>query len=255
MRLRSIIEDFGPTDVNTSFDSTGSFDDSGYPGMDDSGIPPDFDYSKITPDTFFKKLGAIGFMYTEDGHLLYDDNENASHNVIIYRNRDVLGLDISNVNNVQDAIIQYRQKVAPNHHLLGRCGYVGNEQVATFWNDAKVPRLINPCLDALEREGIIIDSTIVVLSNGSKFQASSRSESVTQQPSGTAVDPVSAKKMRERELMQQLHLMPPQQKKAAMKELGLVGGGHKQPWQKATEKHKLIKPGQKWWAMQSESEQ
>lgn len=240
--FRSATEHYAP-DVDASDDWEASND-----------IPSNINFDKITPDTFYKQLGSTVFIFTADGKLLFDDDEFKSHNHLIFSNRKLFGIDFD-FNNpnadfkaLKERILDYRKNIILKHHLLGRCGFVGNEQVVAFWNDAALPNLINPCLDALESEGIIISDTIVLLANGKTFQASARG-TATKELSGTAVD---SKKARERELMQQLHLMQPQQKKAAMKELGLVGGGHKQPWQKAAERTKVINPGQKWWAMQSE---
>lgn len=55
------------------------------------------------------------------------------------------------------------------------------------------------------------------------------------------------------ELYKQLHLMRGAEKHAAMKKLGLVGGGKPHPMQTALDKAKLRIPGQKWWAPHSES--
>lgn len=251
MRLRTIRENQAirdtPTRVVAGFDSEMSDPDIEV----DSDIPQNIDWDKITPDTFHKRQGAIVFLYTDDGELFYDDNELATHNDILFKKRRKFDIEPNEYFGIRDAVIAYRKNIAPKYHLLGRCGFVGDEQVVAFWNDDRVSELLNPCLDALESEGIITPESIVLLSNGNKFQASARSETGNASGAATTVDP---KKARERELMQQLHLMPPQQKKAAMKELGLVGGGHKQPWQKAAEQNKLVRPGQKWWAMQSESD-
>lgn len=55
------------------------------------------------------------------------------------------------------------------------------------------------------------------------------------------------------DMHRELHLMDPDRKKEAIKKLGLIGGGHKSGWQKESEKQRLVRPGQKWWAPTSES--
>ncbi len=52
-------------------------------------------------------------------------------------------------------------------------------------------------------------------------------------------------------LMRELHLMSPNEKKAAMKKLGLGSDGNQ--WVKEAQRLGIIRPGQKFWAMHSES--
>lgn len=58
----------------------------------------------------------------------------------------------------------------------------------------------------------------------------------------------------ELELYKKLHLLRGQEKVNAMKKLGVGLGGKEHPVASAMKKHKLLKPGQKWWAPYSESE-
>lgn len=222
-----------------------------------------------TPDTFYADSAAkaVPFIYDEYGTLHIGGRRDA-HTDIMTQNAEYYGvlskdpdyndeqnemLTKMNVNKLRYQWLQEYEgrsesKVKPRA-MLGRTGWMNHRHYVAFW--FVHPDMLDECLRALANLEIISDETIVVTPNGDRFTAGSKLSGQTPKSTGnTEPDP---KRQRERELMQQLHLMRPQQKKAAMKELGLVGGGHKQPWQKAAEKAKLVQPGQKWWAMSSES--
>lgn len=244
----------------------------------------------LDPDDFYRLPGAVPFIYNDDGTLLTGDYNNTHldiicQNLTYYRladynfkdfselqqlhinsmlpGRDNLRKEFSkvyvNAVNLRSAMSEQRfddsldQPMAlekgatrfDDDEIIVRPVLVGrvspNKQYVAFW---KYNDLMAPCLKALFHEGFITLDTI--FANGRQHMP------VRTFLRGGRFAP-SPEDDERREMMQQLHLMGPQQKKAAMKKLNLIGGGHKQPWQKAAEQNKVVSPGQKWWATTSES--
>lgn len=225
----------------------------------------DFEYD---PDMWTQQPQAVAFIYNPDGVLHYDAGKTVHKNLIAQHaeyygmaDRDFdscseivnLGIDAQSDGQQKVAnhyfaiakkIDEFRFGAAQESTLLGRISAPKDGQkIFAFWNDYDVPELVVPCIKTLLREELIgftdlyaqLDKLMTVRDylRGGRFEPDEEAE--------------QRKAMR-----QELHLMSPANKKAAMKELGLVGGGHKQPWQKAAEKQQLVSPGQKWWASTSE---
>lgn len=244
-----------------------------------SAKPYTIERYEIDPDSFYRKTGAVPFIYHPDG-TLQTSGHDRTHLDIIVQNSPTYGLDdwgfetfqelqLAHIKGMQAekahqadcnpyespyyGALEARKKLKEEQiALLGRIGnYITtaangdniNAHMLAFWNDSKMPDLVTPCLKDLFHQKLITLDTIYA--NGNKRM------SVRDYLRGGRFDE-NPEEAERKALMQQLHLMPPQQKKAAMKKLKLAGGGHKPGWQKATEKHNLVRPGQKWWAMQSE---
>lgn len=102
--------------------------------------------------------------------------------------------------------------------------------VVSFWDGN--PEKIKECLKALLKVGLITDKFWVVLGGG-------RVQTVPEVLSGKE----AAESTWSPEAMAKVHLLPSDQKKSAMKQLGLNTAG----------KVRGAPPGTKWWAPQSES--
>ena len=128
-------------------------------------------------------------------------------------------------------------------------GYIGSEKtIISFWNRGiKVYDLLGPCLKALEQY-VSADQRVEIhtphgISHGLQGHD-------TKKIGETELSP---ERNREIQLLKQMHLMRGDEKKAAMKELGLWDDRKAQhPWQKELAKAGEIGPGQKWWASQFE---
>lgn len=201
------------------------------------------------PDYFFMEPDAVPFIYNADG-TLHIGEYNETHRELIAQNDDgyyqpTYGAEMGSPLSIDTL----RKDLLPNRALLGRIsGKYGNDQrYVTFWNAYKPVgrKLLPECLKALLQADLIsLDNDIVV--SGDKHMYV-----MDYLRGGRFYD--SPEENERKQKMQELHLMQPDAKKAAMKDLGLDAASRKQPWQKAAEQNKLVRPGQKWWAMQSES--
>lgn len=142
--------------------------------------------------------------------------------------------------------------------LFGRAGYVKSDVsretyqlrravVVSFWNDDQglYDKLLGPCLDALHDGGFVPDAFFVSTPNVDTVPVGDLKLSGPKE--------LSPDERRRLELHQNLHAMRGAEKADAMRELGVGVGGRPHPMQTAMDKHGLRVPGQKWWAMNSES--
>lgn len=220
--------------------------------------------SYLDPDSFYSNSGGIAFVYNSNGTLHHSTDQKTRHVDLIAQHATYYMPDLTDTNfrdfdEVKQAadfsprfaavktsilydLVPSSRKHSDLDALLGRIGYDG--MFVAFWNDTTKPKLVVPCLRSLINNKLITPDTVYVLGR--------QRVKVSDILGGVRVY-MSPEDQEKREKMRELHLMSPQQKKVAMKELGLAGGGHKQPWQKAAENNKLVQPGQKWWAATSES--
>lgn len=145
--------------------------------------------------------------------------------------------------------IEPRDQAMEVGDLLGRIGpFRDGARVVSFWNQDKsdYDNLLQPCLQRLIADGHIFQSDFVSTPLHQTIPIS-----VVAQVETTEIDPAMKKQV---ELYRKLHLMRGDEKKAAMRELG-VGWTHRvqHPMQREMERHGLIGPGQKWWAPTSEN--
>lgn len=219
----------------------------------------------ITPDLFFNEIGSLTFIYTADNGLIWSDDEEQTHEEIMMNNdhyfgispKPYLDLDDPDYDLQDDEIMdEWEDETAAIRRNLEAHGLVGrvspDKRYVSFWNDpTNTHGLLNDCLNELFNKNFIKSETYVVLFGSKrKVQAGIALTTRDIQAQDTRVDP---KKARELELLRNLHLMNPQAKKKAKKELGLAWSSRKHPWQSASEKARLVTPDQKWWAPTSES--
>lgn len=201
---------------------------------------------EIHPDSFYRQPGAVPFIYNPDGTLFYTDNQHINHYQLVVMNLDYY--DLPHPDDDQFAVSDFVEFDLRSRSLVGRAGWLlADVRAVAFWNDDLRPELVQPCLQQLIRYGIITPDSYMITADDETLLVSDIL--ATEKHRQAQLTPEQERK---REMMRQLHLMKPQEKKATMKELGLVGGGHKQPWQKSAEKAGIVQPGQKWWAMSSE---
>lgn len=141
-----------------------------------------------------------------------------------------------------------------NADVRGTVKVVAGPAVVSFWNEKAMlyNNMLEGCLQKLEQENLVSENTMVSM----PIWGTVTKDTVGMQDN-TKPDKETLRRLK---LARELHMMPPDQKKAAQKELlklgmsfgGAGSGGHKHPWQKAMEKGGYLNPGQKWWAMHSE---
>ena len=117
-----------------------------------------------------------------------------------------------------------------------------DQKVVSFWKKMHGGKLAK-CIEWLIKEDIINHDTWIIGENFDPFKPGDNARM-------REIDP---ERQAEYDLRRQLHLLPPDQKRAAMKKLGLAWKSNKSPWQKEAERLGFAKPGQKWWAIRSES--
>lgn len=144
-------------------------------------------------------------------------------------------------------------------NLLGRISYVEGDEfddewgipsgnIISFWNQksADYDRFLIPCLEAIKDIGRLApDAKISTPIHGTVPLSSV----IGGQSETTELTPEEQEHW---ELARNMHLMRGDQKKDAMKKLGVGGGGKPHPMQKAMDDAGLRVPGQKWWAPHSE---
>jgi len=228
----------------------------------------------VTPDTYYRRHGNVTFIYTYSGDLVVDDRVDMPHDKMIAKilrddvgyfndalegkkfhvwDDDVEGTievtyhDFPNLDYYQMQYITDSIRVdAEEHSLLGRISK-GKVEVA-FWNPPdQLHGLLEPCLKELLDKNLIDKQTEVVL-GGNAWIGTIRNLDIS-------THGLTPEQQRILDLHKRLHLMPPDEKKKAMKELGLRWKSTKNPWQREAEKAELVKPGQKWWAPTSEGKQ
>ncbi len=131
--------------------------------------------------------------------------------------------------------------------LLGRIGRVNQSLVASFWNTeaSQYEQHLQPCLAKLIQDGHLTpDASVSTPLHGTVPMSGL---------AGAKMKEMTAADHEDMELYKRLHLMRGEEKKAAMKKLGVGVGGSPHPMQSAMLKAGLLGPGQKWWAPHSES--
>jgi len=135
--------------------------------------------------------------------------------------------------------------------LLGRALERNRNWIVSFWNDDyEVYRLLGPCLEALEPyiyndKPVEIHTPFEIMNQRAAAAFSRERQRDTQRQQETRVSPEARERLA---LLRKLHLLRGDEKKAALKKLGLWNPEKAQhPWQKAAPM-----AGQKWWAMHSE---
>lgn len=194
-----------------------------------------------TPDTIWKSdPSAITFVYTADG-ILYYLPDGVTHEDLFQMNDD-----LTDRYNALPGRRPMRDK-AERVDLIGRAGKVGMLGITavSFWNTDKAiyDGLLKDCLEALIYEGFI-DSNYMV--------STPHTGVVTQDEIMGKSPPAQEVDQDEVDLHRRLHLMRGDEKKAAMKKLGVGVGGRPHPMATAMGNAGLLKPGQKWWAPHSE---
>ncbi len=237
-------------------DATGSDSGSQVFDISKTGVEQDNDWSD--PDQFYRMQGSVTFIYTFDGVMYYGDYIGTKHFQLIEDNPELidryrLGY-FFDVLNDRDTVKQQdeahtdcepRRIAMRRGDLLGRLYANRKETIVSFWNvdreayDALLPACLQQLVADNKATGEIMISTPVHGTIPAETLEDHQTEEIT---------PEMAKHV---EMRQQLHVMQGDEKKRAMKELG-VGGQRKNPWQAEAEKHGVVRPGQKWWAVNSE---
>jgi len=129
-----------------------------------------------------------------------------------------------------------------NKHIQGRVAYdyFGTLNVIGLWNKTVEQSLLKSCLRDLMLEVHVKEEDLVQFGNNTSQTVS---EILNNIPASQAKDDVAPN----------LHIMMPDQKKAALQRMMGNVGGKKSGWQQGMEKIGAISPGQKWWAATSES--
>lgn len=197
---------------------------------------------EANPDSWFTEDGAVPFIYNPDGLLDVGDYGDTHAKIIASNIIYYVETYAPQLAGSPDLTYTIRRYILEKVAALGRISPTNSNgtRYVAFWNN----KLIVECLKSLIQNDLLSMRDIIVSGNrhmcvidylrGGRFEHDAEEENRKQ-------------KMRE------LHLMRPDAKKAAMKDLGLDAASRKQPWQKSAEQNKLVRPGQKWWAMQSES--
>jgi len=190
-----------------------------------------------------------------DVTFIYGPNENGQNELIVGKPEHIHYDVLKRLNQYKHVDDQWSfRKQIEEYMLLGRVGMYEETQYVSFWNEQPVlDKLLIPCLMELLDNGYIDENTLVATKHDHEYVAN-----VLKSTNKSAVDtPKQAKPSmysdEEWELYKNMHIMRGNQKKDAMRKLGLGTGGHKHEWQKALEKADVIGPGQKWWAPQSEN--
>lgn len=113
------------------------------------------------------------------------------------------------------------------------------------------PAVVGECVRALVSEGYIPRDGLIVYAG---------QLTTAQEMAGGGKMEASEEDVLRSELQAAYHVgtwpngkrMTPQEKAALGRQLGIVGGGKKNPWQDNMEKAGIVKPGQRWWAPYSE---
>lgn len=130
--------------------------------------------------------------------------------------------------------------------LLGRIGE--QKSFVSFWNHdpSQYDGYLRPCLERLIADG--------QLNSDAKVSTPTHGTISMDEALGGAQGQALTDAQREQmELYKRLHLMRGKEKQDAMKKLGVGGGDTPHPVAAAMDKVGLRTPGQKWWALHSES--
>lgn len=238
--------------------------------------PRNTTHADITPDTIYE-LGRniTTFIYTLDGNLIAEFDEfgmETTHNLLL----DALGekqlrrwindaisqgaLSGDNLHEHWDTWDSEDQQeffawARENMGLFGRVGSMDQSDypVMSFWNeDPEMYDLLDPCIKALKYDNYISEEPIELHTPLDEPDIYDR----IQTPFETDVDTKIAAdtdKLERYRLQKELHLLRGDDKKRALKKLGLwYDEPAKHPMGGELEKAGLLGPGQKWWAQQSD---
>jgi hypothetical protein len=135
----------------------------------------------------------------------------------------------------------FKEQILAQNHIQGRIGYdyFNTLNVIALWNKTVKQSLLQNCLRDLMIEVHVKEEDLVQFGNNTSQAVS---EILNNIPSSQAKGDVAPN----------LHIMMPDQKKAALQRMMGDIGGKKSGWQQGMEKLGAITPGQKWWAATSE---
>lgn len=206
----------------------------------------------LDPDQSYrqKELGHhnthyVTFIYTDEHKLYLGDQE---HYMLMSKNPEL--------RQRYEGRIEREPVMKEFDDLFGRVGdykdrsakQFGGElvKIISFWNDKKesYDKLMAPCINQLMIQHVV-DKNDPQLVVSTPYGTHTISDQLNSKP---VLSPAEIQAMQ-----QKLHVMPPMQKKDAMRQLGMVGSMKKSPWQSNMEKEKVIGPGQRWWAQTSET--
>ncbi len=184
-------------------------------------------------DVYVASNKGTTFLYTKDHHLW--------HYPIHYTHTDIAAEKPVEKNIFKLAGSKFRiygRDRLLELSLLGRIGKVDGVHACSFWNSELMTELLKPCLQALVRENLINENTVVVLppwNNPVPLK-----DFIGQPPRK-----LTQKEKEEVEKKRQVHLLRGNEKKYA-----LAGAGYTPP---TPSSHQYgLSPGQKYWAMDSE---
>ncbi len=189
-------------------------------------IDPDFFFSRMNDIRAVVGAKVVAFIYTPNHEIFYGKKDIDWH------------IEIRNDNNIDDR--------TNSNSLHGRLGPINGKIYVSFWEASRytLNDLLKPCLERLEKDGIIDMSRDMVSTFNHGTIPISELPDITRE--------ISLEKQKKLDLMRQLHLMG-QQKKQAMKDLGLAQGYKKNPWQSASDEAGITSPGKRIWALNSEA--
>jgi hypothetical protein len=199
----------------------------------------------INPDILWQTDDeAIAFIFQAGRPIMYGQ-PGATHEDIISRELNV-GDEWDNEDEDAWRAVGDLREEWEQYYLYGRIGWMYDQHIVTIWqnDESLLDHNLGPCIQQLLSDKMVVKTTLITTPRGN-----TTIEQFLEDPRKTEANEVSDEDL---ELLKQLHLMPPEQKKTALMQMGATGG-HKHPWQQATEQSKLISPGQKWWAATSEA--
>lgn len=205
--------------------------------------------SYIDPDTFYCDPRAMTFMYTYNHNFYWASGFDTHFEMI--KNQPKLAEELNFKPEVMDDIklkIRFLNRCENSYALFGRAIDRSDKTIISFWNEKPkfVLELIEPCVQAVlpklhamtgfePKEDVLVCTPF-------KTNWWSKWRSGHENPTSQDV-----------QLLRNLHLMKPQEKKKAMEKLGLQTKGKGSPWMAAMSQAGLMSPGQKIWAPQSET--
>lgn len=214
---------------------------------------PEYNIRYISPDDIYDNgYRNLSFIYLDNGEMLYGSSDD-THSNIIYKYKDLIQELYPSIEPISIHGTYKTWQTLNSLTLLGRVGIFdgsidGDIPVVAFWANNKrlYDGLLKNCLNQLHTDNIIDYNTYV---------STPLTGTVPQNEIYNHYKKLTPEEQEKLELAKNLHLMRPNEKKAAMLKLGLNTSGSKHKYQKAAEDNKLISPGQKWWATTSEEVQ
>lgn len=200
----------------------------------------------VSPDELFNyALDYVTFLYSGDMGLFWGG---LSHGDLVVSNPQ-LEEWLEDHNPYFDPESGESWEWLGKHFLVGRAGELGEDLIVSFWNEEDdIYDSLGACLSELESYKLISTGVPVQIHTPHGIRIY-RGDTV--RGGGTELSPEQRRKLN---LQKRLHLMRGQEKREAMKELGLwADKPAKHPWQAGLERTGEIGPGQKWWTPHSES--